>query len=218
MNRTRVVGVIGAVGAGKSTVARRLAELGGRLIDGDAVGHQVLKEPLIRNQVIEKFGVGIVGENGEIDRRKLGALVFSDSSKLDSLERIMHPRMKAIFAEKIAAAQDDPNVKLVVFDAAILLEAGWGDMMDDILYVDADRPSREARVQSRGWSPAELARREVAQWPAERKKACADFIIVNDHWEARRWEVDALFRRWTAAESTDSRGDLAFVPVSVKDQ
>ena len=79
--------------------------------------------------------------------------------------------MKEIFAEEIAAAQNDPTVKLVVFDAAILLEAGWGDMMDVILYVDADRASREERVKVRGWSAAELARREAAQWPAEQESS-----------------------------------------------
>src|SRR4051812_46851196 len=130
MNRKRVVGVIGAIGAGKSTVARRLEELGGKLIDGDAVGHQVLREPAIKNKVVETFGKDVVGENGEIDRRKLGGVVFSDPKLLDQLEQIMHPRMKEIFAKEIAAAQEDPKVKLVVFDAAVLLEAGWGEMMD----------------------------------------------------------------------------------------
>jgi dephospho-CoA kinase len=217
MNRKRVVGVIGAIGAGKSTVARRLAELGGKLIDGDAVGHQVLKEPAIKSKIVETFGQGVANEIGEIDRKKLGGIVFSDPVSLEALERIMHPRMKEIFAEEISAAQKDPAVKLVVFDAAILLEAGWGDMMDVVLYVDADRASREERVKKRGWSAAELARREAAQWPAERKKAQADVVINNDCWEARRWEVDALFRRWTASERTTSIDEMELTAVNLKD-
>jgi len=199
MNRKPVVGVIGAIGGGKSTVARRLAELGGAHVDADAVGHQVLREPAIKAKVVERFGKDVVGVEGEIDRKKLGKIVFSGPGLLDSLERIMHPRMMEIFHERIAAAQNDAAVKLVVFDAAILLEAGWGDMMDIILYVDADRTSREERVKSRGWTPNELARREAAQMPAEQKKARADFVINNNRdWEALRSEVDALFRRWTA--------------------
>jgi dephospho-CoA kinase len=217
MNRKRVVGVIGAIGAGKSTVARRLQELGGKLIDGDAVGHQVLKEPAIKAKIVETFGQGVVNEAGEIDRKKLGGIVFSDPVSLATLEQIMHPRMKEIFAEEIAAAQKDPTVKLVVFDAAILLEAGWGDMMDVVLYVDADRASREERVKERGWSAAELARREAAQWPAERKKAQADVVINNDFWESRRWEVDALFRRWTAPERTTSIDEPELAAVNLKD-
>jgi dephospho-CoA kinase len=207
--KKKVIGVIGAIGAGKSTVAQRLEELGGRLIDGDAVGHRVLREPEIRSRIVERFGEGVVGTNGEIDRKKLGSIVFSDKSLLDELEAIMHPRMKRIFAEEIADAQSDPIVKLIVFDAAILLEADWGGLMDEILYVDADRRLREERVKSRGWSPAELARREQAQWPAEKKKAHADHVIVNDVWESRRWEVDALFRRWTATEDAGRAASIS---------
>jgi len=217
MNVKPVVGVIGAIGAGKSTVARRLQELGGELIDGDAVGHQVLKEAPIKKQVINAFGAGMIGDDGEVDRKKLGAVLFRDPASLATLERIMHPRMKEIFAERIAAAQRDPNVKLVVFDAAILLEAGWGDMMDHVLYVDADRASREERVKARGWSPAELARREAAQWPAERKKAQADEVVNNDFWEARCWEVDALFRRWTAPERLVSTSESELISGILKD-
>jgi dephospho-CoA kinase len=217
MNRKPVVGVIGAIGAGKSTVARRFEELGGKLINGDAVGHLVLKEPAIKSKIVDTFGQGVLNESGEIDRKKLGGVVFSDPLSLQTLERIMHPRMKEIFAEEIAAAQKDPAVKLVVFDAAVLLEAGWGDMMDFVLYVDADRASREERVRARGWSPAELARREAAQWPAERKMAHADVVINNDFWEARRWEVDALFRRWTAPERTTSIDEQELAAVNLKD-
>ena len=127
MNSKLVVGVVGAIGAGKSTVAKRLVELGGKLVDGDAVGHMVLREAAIKEKIIERFGDGVVGGDGEIDRKRLGGMVFSDSNLLADLERIMHPRMKEIFATEIAAAHCDPNVKLVVFDAAVLLEAGWED-------------------------------------------------------------------------------------------
>jgi len=207
--KKKVIGVIGAIGAGKSTVAKRLEELGAKLIDGDAVGHTVLREPEIKSRIVDRFGEDVVGTNGEIDRKRLGGIVFSDKASLDALEAIMHPRMKRIFAEEIADAQNDPSVKLIVFDAAILLEADWGGLMDEIVYVDADRRLREERVKVRGWSPAELARREQAQWLAEKKKTLADHVIVNDVWEARRWEVDALFRRWTATEDSGRAGSVS---------
>jgi dephospho-CoA kinase len=205
MTRKKVIGIVGAIGAGKSTVAKRLEELGAKLIDGDAVGHQVLREPEIKSRILQRFGECVVATDGEIDRRKLGGIVFADKQSLGDLEAIMHPRMKNIFAEEIATAQEDPAVKLIVFDAAILLEADWGGLMDEILYIDADRGLREERVKSRGWTPAELARREAAQWPAEKKKSHADHVINNDVWESRRWEVDALFRRWTAESESDQR-------------
>ena len=217
MTRKKVIGVIGAIGAGKSTVAKRLEELGAKLIDGDAVGHSVLRDSEIKERIVDRFGPGVVRINGEVDRKALGGIVFSDKASLDALEAIMHPRMKAIFAEEIADAQADPTVKLIVFDAAILLEADWGGLMDEIIYVDAGRELREQRVKSRGWSPAELARREAAQWPAEKKKAVADHVINNDVWEARRWEVDALFRRWTASGSQSIPREPILARVSEKD-
>jgi dephospho-CoA kinase len=98
-----------------------------------------------------------------------------------------------------------------------LLEAGWGDMMDVVLYVDADRARREERVKSRGWTSTELARREAAQWPAEKKKAGADEILNNDVWETCRREVDALFQRWTAVEPAAAEARPMLVSVNEKD-
>jgi dephospho-CoA kinase len=198
--RRKCIGVIGAIGAGKSRVAAHLRDLSAVVVDGDAVGHEVLADPAIASRIVEAFGERVASADGRIDRRALGRIVFSKPAAKELLESIVHPPMRRVFEEKIAAGRADPAASLVVFDAAILLEAGWDDLVDEIVFVDADRAVREARVAARGWSPLDLSRRESAQLPLDRKRERANHIVVNNgDWEACRKQVDELFGSWTAA-------------------
>jgi dephospho-CoA kinase len=185
-----VIGLIGGIGSGKSRVARLLQQRGAVIIDADAVGHELLGEPGIRGRILERFGPGVLAAPGPedgarrerpLDRRALGAVVFADPSARAALEAIVHPPMRAGFHRAIACARDEGRAGAIVLDAAILLEAGWDDLCDRIVFVAAPRPERQRRVAAaRGWSAAALAARERAQWPEDRKRRRADWVLTND--------------------------------------
>lgn len=193
-----MVGLIGAIGAGKSTVADRLRTLGATVIDADRTGHDVLRIPSVRDQLTQAFGPRILGADQEVDRKVLGSIVFADASERARLESIVHPAMLEEFRRLISSAWADPSVPMIVLDAAILLEVGWDQVCDRIVFVDAPRETRLDRlVQNRGWSEEELDRRERAQWSNERKKARADVIIENvGTKEECQQKVDRLYREW----------------------
>ena len=161
------------------------------VIDADAVGHELLKDPGVRGQIVDRFGPGVLvgtsgGEPGlapAIDRKALGAIVFNDPAARRDLEAILHPRMRAWFRAIIERelAANGGEGRVIVLDAAILLEAGWDDLCDRIVFVDAPREERMRRVQEqRGWSREALEARERAQWPADKKRVRADVVINND--------------------------------------
>ena len=190
-----IVGLTGGIGAGKSTVAQRLCELGAQVVDADKTGHEVLREKEIVAQLTENFGKEILDPEGNIDRPKLAKVVFADPSKRGQLEAVVHPRMTVRMQEAVQRALDDPKTPMVVLDAAILLEKGWDGACDRILYVDAPFEVRRKRLhENRGWSEEELVSRERAQWPIEKKKARADFVIDNGQsLEQCRSQVDRIF-------------------------
>ncbi|AGA29510.1 dephospho-CoA kinase [Singulisphaera acidiphila] len=184
-----VIGIIGEMGGGKSQVAAFMAERGALVLDADAVGHSLLTQRPVREQVVDRFGTSILAPASEtdpesppsIDRGILGALVFAQPALLGDLETILHPRMQVTFEKAIARAQRQGKVSAVVLDAAILFEAGWDSLCDIVLYVDAPRPQRLARlVETRGWTEEKLALRERAQSAPEEKRRQADLVLVND--------------------------------------
>jgi dephospho-CoA kinase len=175
-----VIGLIGGIGSGKSRVAAEFAQHDGAIVSGDHLGHQALLRPDVRAQVVQRWGPGLLGPDGEIERRKLGALVFADVGKLRALEAIVLPWIERGIIEQIAAAQADPAVRFVVLDAAILLEAGWNRFCSRIVYVDAPPALRLARLaQQRGWSDKEVQARTRAQLPLTEKAKRADATIDN---------------------------------------
>jgi dephospho-CoA kinase len=208
-----VVGLIGGIGAGKSAAARMLADRGAAVIDADAVGHELLEDPAIRARILERFGAGVLeveaspavastGQNPRISRRALGAVVFADDRALRDLEAILHPAMRDRFRQAIEVVAREGRTPCVVLDAAVLLEAGWDDLCDLVIFVDAPRPDRLRRVeQSRGWSAATLDARERSQWPLLRKGQGADWIIKNDgDLDRLGRELDRILARLRAPE------------------
>jgi dephospho-CoA kinase len=177
------VGLVGGIGSGKSTISRRAAErFGFVLIDGDAVGHAALTDPAVRSQLVERFGEGILGADGAVDRRSLAARVFGRSedqvASKAALERIVHPLIEETFRDRIAAAQRD-GAPAVLLDAAVLFEAGWQRFCDLVVFVDAPAELRRSRVAGRGWSEAEWRRREESQLSLDEKRRRSNAVIEN---------------------------------------
>ncbi|MEZ6051658.1 MAG: dephospho-CoA kinase [Planctomycetaceae bacterium] len=179
-----IIGIVGGVGSGKSAVARWFAEhCCGSLIDADAVGHQVLLQEEVKIRLRETFGDDIFAE-GEVDRKQLGTLVFGDGPEQTrarrQLESIVHPAMAAVFQVELAKADADDEIRLVIFDAAVLLETGWREQCDVVVFVEVPHDQRVQRVAaSRGWTEGELARREASQWSLDRKRQAADIVVDN---------------------------------------
>ncbi|HVL13505.1 MAG TPA: dephospho-CoA kinase [Gemmata sp.] len=193
-----VVGLIGAIGAGKSTAANCFAKRGGFVIDADALGHEALRQPKVIAALVARWGEGVKKPDGSLDRRAIGRIVFADPAERSELESLVFPHIGRRTAEEIARGTAHPDSRFVVLDAAVLLEAGWDGNVDRIVYVDAPRDVRLARLAARsGWSEGDLAAREAAQWPAEVKIARADAVIANDATpgELQR-RVDTLLTEW----------------------
>ena len=175
-----ILGLIGGIGSGKSLVSAEFAKHGGLLISGDALGHEALRQPDLMARVVERWGQEIVGADGSINRRALGKKVFAAASERKELEGIVFPYIERRIREEIAAAQETPAVRFVVLDAAVMLEAGWNNVCDWLVYVDVPRDVRVQRLaENRGWTEKELAAREAAQMPLTQKQQRADFTIDN---------------------------------------
>jgi dephospho-CoA kinase len=179
----KTIGIVGGVASGKSLVSRQFAKLGAGLLDADRAGHEVLaNDSDVRATLIERWGPAILAADGSIDRRAVAAHVFGQSEKAaddrEFLEDLLHPRIQRRLddqRQQFAAA----GRSVVVLDAPLLLEAGWGPMCDVIVFVDTPRAVRLARATSRGWDEAEFDRREAAQWPVEKKRSSANVVIPN---------------------------------------
>lgn len=175
------IGVIGGIGSGKSVVARAMERLGGHRIDADRFGHEALAQSDIKAHLVTHWGDAILDEKGDADRKKIGRIVFSNPKDLRTLESLVFPFIENKIRDEIARARSDPRVKFIILDAAIMLETGWHRHCDRIVFVDAPREIRLARLkQTRGWDEAELVRREKTQTSLDEKKRRSDAVIVND--------------------------------------
>lgn len=159
------------------------------LIDADTIGHRVLKLPAIKTLIKNRFGEEVFDPQGEIDRSKLAKRVFGrdEGSQLArrDLSEIVHPQIGEAIHEEIQKAQESARrepgtIQGVLLDAAILLETGWKDMCDVIVFVDALPEVREKRVwETRGWTIADWKKREDSQLNLETKRKAADVLINN---------------------------------------
>lgn len=179
----KLIGIIGGVASGKSAVTKCLAELGAAVLDADAAGHAVLREPEVVQAARARWGNAIFAPDGQIDRRALAAIVFGPvaeaSTELKYLESLTHPRIQQRLKDKIAELTKQGNHPAAVLDAPVLLKAGWNELCDAIVYVDAPHTVRQARALQRGWTAEEFARREGAQESLPEKQAHADKTIDN---------------------------------------
>jgi len=191
-----VIGLVGGIGAGKSTVAAELARLGCAVVDADAIGHELLVDPSIRQEIRDRWGDGVFAPDGSVDRRRLGGIVFADRGELDRLEAIMHPRIGRRLVEAIGRARSDPAVAAVVVDAAVLLEAGWDRLCTHLVYVGADEETRRRRVQAgRGWDRQKWLAREKSQISLDKKRRGCQYYVDNSSSVSRLGEhVRGIFR------------------------
>ncbi|MCD6303362.1 MAG: dephospho-CoA kinase [Planctomycetes bacterium] len=192
-----MIGVVGGIGAGKSTVAAELEALGCRLIDADAIGHDVLGEPAVAEAIRRRWGDGVLGPDGRIDRSALAEVVFEDPAELEALDELVHPPIRRRMERLIDEAMSDDSAAGVVVDAAVLFEAGWDDLCTHVLFVSAPAGERARRAGlQRSWSRREWRRREKSQIPLDIKAARSDYIVDNRSSVARlREQIRQIFHR-----------------------
>lgn len=177
----RVIGIMGGVASGKTTVAEMLGSFGAKVVDADKIGHGLLSKPEIREKLVRKWGEGILDEGGEVDRGKLSRLVFSDAEALGELNDILHPLILEAICREIASEEAKGDARAVVLDAALLQETGLTGLCDLLVFVVADDSvKRERAVKHRRWDPEDVARRERFQASAEEKRKIAHYVINNN--------------------------------------
>lgn len=176
-----VIGLTGGIGTGKSKVSEVLGQLGTMVIDADAVGHEVYASGTAGyRSVLGEFGPGVVGSDGEIDRAALGKLVFADAGSMSRLNALVHPLIREAVAERLRELET-AGAAVVVVEAAILLEAGWDDIVDEVWVVEAPGSAVVGRLRPRfGGDEEAIAARVKSQVSQEERRKSADVIIKND--------------------------------------
>ena len=175
-----VIGLTGSIGTGKSEAARYLAQLGAEVIDADQVGHEAYTpQSEAWHNVVGAFGKEILDSNGEIDRKKLGAIVFSNPDQLSRLNQIMHPLMARMVAEKIEDLRGQ-GVEVAVVEAALLFEAGWDSLVEEVWVTDSSEDLVIQRLSERSGLTQEEARKRISsQMDRFERLSRADLVIDN---------------------------------------
>jgi dephospho-CoA kinase len=192
----RSFGLTGGIASGKSTVARFLEALGAKVIDADRVGHELLQSSNpIHHKVVSHFGQEILEPGGEIDRGRLGSIVFTDPQKLSDLNSILHPSLIARVGELTEELRSRHPRAVILVDAALIYEAGIADCFAKIL-VAWCRPEQqiERLMAKTGLSREDALRRRASQIPPEEKRRRADYVIdCSGSLEETQAQVEALY-------------------------
>jgi len=195
------IGLTGGIATGKSTVARMLVERGAALVDADRIAREIV-EPgqAALAQIAERFGAAVLHEDGTLNRRLLGSIVFADPEERKALEAITHPAIRALMRDRIAALEADRPDRLVVADIPLLYESGLQHLYEGIMVTYIPRDMQRARLIERdALTPEEADKRIGAQMDIELKRQMADYVIDNSGTLA---DTEAqLDRFWTSLHS-----------------
>ena len=203
----KVIGIVGGVASGKTLVAKIFQQLGAAVLDADKAGHDVLRTEPVKAQLRDLWGDSIFKLDGEIDRSIVAGLVFGSddqsNQRLKQLERITHPLIRQRLEFEIERLKAEGAIAAVL-DAPVMVKAGWFQLCDRIVFVDADVTIRRQRTSQRGWSGDELDRREKLQAPLEEKRHVADAEIDNSGGQDATFDqVQKLWSDWIAVPDAD---------------
>ncbi|GHT45248.1 dephospho-CoA kinase [Planctomycetales bacterium] len=179
----KIIGIVGGIGSGKSTVAALFQQLGAAVISADKIGHRVLQNPNVKAAIRQRWGDRVFSSTGEIDRKEIAAIVFSQtnaaqSSELTFLNELTHPLI-ADEVDRQRQALEQSGTAICLLDAPLILESHWENLVDGLVFVDVPFETRLKRVRQRGWSKEELLRRETNQLSPEEKRSRSDYVIHN---------------------------------------
>ena len=197
-----VVALTGGIGSGKSTVAQNFAELGALVIDADQLARMAIERGTDGfADVLLRFGDEVI-LNGDIDRKKLAEIVFSDEKARKDLESIIHPRVQALFAQAVADLEGDD---ILIYEIPLLVETGAAEKFDYVVTVESDIELRKARLLKKGLYISQIEKRMASQASEEARTAIADAVIRNDG------DEDSLLRQvenlWESVRLPQSLGE-----------
>ena len=222
----KVIGITGGIASGKSFVARCFEKLGCQRIDADKISHEVLHEREVIAAVRGHWGPTVLDDDGQVDRKRLGQIVFEDGGRADSencvdgtarsmvgavdrlkvLESILHPRVCARVTKQIGELKQQyrKNAALcqaVVLDAPVMFKTELVGLCDEIVFVDSPDSVRQSRAAQRGWGDGELERRELRQLPVAEKKRRSTAVIDNSgSQDDTMQQIRELMSRWSLAD------------------
>jgi len=176
-----IIGILGGICSGKSTVAAEFAKLGSKVIDADKIVHELLQKKAVREKIASLFGRAVLDSAGKIDHQKLAKVVFADAEKLSYLNKIIHPFVLKRAEELIGQYNRQNQVKAIVLDMPLLAEVGWAKRCDRLIFVDCKRQIRMDRAKKMGvFDENQIKIRENFQISLDNKAAIADNVIDNN--------------------------------------
>lgn len=199
---TKVIGLTGSIGSGKSTVARLMEKMGACVFDTDEIAHELYRPgKQVWNDIIHSFGRQILGADGRIDRRLLGDIVFRDAAALKRLNSIIHPVVLARVKEIIEVCRSRDEA-VALLEVPLLIEAGWTDIVDEVWVVVASREKVLERLKKqRGFDEDEFDARLHSRLPDVSLKKYADVVIVNDGSRTNlKKQIEIQWQRLNAAK------------------
>ncbi|CAH1206419.1 Dephospho-CoA kinase [Paenibacillus plantiphilus] len=192
------LGLTGGIACGKSTVSAMLVQRGAKLIDADAVAREVVLpgEPAL-NDIVAAFGEQVLNEDGTLDRKKLGTVVFGNREQLDRLESILHPAIRSRMWDKINKYEAEDPSQLIVADIPLLYETGQAGLYDDVMVVYVPKAVQLERLMARSGMSAEEAEKRIAlQMDIEEKKRLAGIVIDNSGTiQDTKRQIDGFWRK-----------------------
>lgn len=175
-----IIGLVGGVGCGKSTVARELEACGAARLDADALAHECLKDSGVRRAIVARFGSQVLDADGRIDRARLGARAFADPSDLRFLEQLIHPLVSRAISLKIKEIRHSGRSEFIVLDVPLLVEARLDRKCDAVVYIESRAADRSRRtVRDRGWARDQVGVRERFQASLVDKRNRSNFRLDN---------------------------------------
>jgi dephospho-CoA kinase len=176
-----VIGILGGIGSGKSTVAAEFAKLGCKVIDADKIARELLLyKKAVKEKVVGLFGRTILNSAGKIDREKLAEVVFADADKLSLINEIIHPLVLQRAQELIKQYNRQNQVKAIVLDMPLLVEVGWDKRCDKLIFVDCEQELRLDRAKKLGFDKNQVKIRENFQISLDNKANLVDYTVENN--------------------------------------
>jgi len=176
-----VIGILGGICSGKSTVAAEFAKLGCKVIDADEIAKKLIEKRNIKKKIAASFGQTILNSQGRINRRKLAGVVFSDGNKLSLLNSIVHPLVLARTEQLIKRYSRQKRTKTIVLDMPLLAEAGWANRCNRLIFVDCKQKLRLKRAKKKGiFNSNQLKKRENFQISLDNKAKLSDNTVNNN--------------------------------------
>ena len=175
-----IIGILGGIGSGKSTVAAEFAKLGCKVIDADKIAHEMLDRNTVKGKIVGLFGEAILDSSGRIEHKKLAGVAFNCGDKLASLNGIIHPLVLARAEELIEQYNQQNQVKAIVLDMPLLVEVGWAKRCDRLIFVDCEQKIRAERAKKLGFDKNQIKIRENFQISLDNKESLADNTVENN--------------------------------------